>query len=56
MCDDSIVLPYGNFAFMEFRIMTGAIVLVAYFSGCIFAPESAIASAFLLGGFGGVPI
>ena len=30
--------------------------MVAYFYSCIFAPTSAIASAFLLGEFGGVPI
>ena len=56
MGDDSIMLQYGSLSVMSFEIMTGAIVLVACFSRCIFAPDSAISSMFLLGEFGGVPI
>ena len=36
--------------------MPGAIVVVACFYRCIFTPDSVIASVFLLGEFGGVPI
>ena len=36
--------------------MNGDIVVVACFARCIFAPEFAIPSVFLLGDFGGVPI
>ena len=46
ICDDSIVLPSGS---ISFDIITGAIVVVAHFSRCIFAPESVIASVLLLG-------
>ena len=49
MCDDSIVLPSGSLDVMSFEIMTGPIVVVACFARCIFSPESAIASVFLLG-------
>ena len=56
ICDDSIVLLYGSLAVMSFEIMTGAIVVVACFSGCISAPESSVFSVYLLGEFGGVTI
>ena len=56
ICDDSIVLPSGSLTVISFEIMTGAIVVVACFSRCIFAPESASANVFLLGELGGVPI
>ena len=49
MCDESIVLPSGSLDVMSFEIMTGPIVVVACFARCIFSPESAIASVFLLG-------
>ena len=45
------MLLYGSLDFMSFGIMTGAIDVVN-FSRYIFAPESAIASVFLLGEFG----
>ena len=48
MCDDSIVLPSGSMDVMSFEIITGAFVLVAGFSRCIFSPKSAISSVFLL--------
>ena len=56
ICDDFIVIPYGSIAAMSFLIMTGAIVVVDYFARCTLAPDSMIASVFLLGEFGGVPI
>ena len=56
ICDDSIVLLSGNISVISFEMMTRAIVVVDCFSRCIFAPESAIASMFLLGEFVGVPI
>ena len=54
MCEYSIVLPPGSLAVILFEIITGAIVLVACFSGCISAPESVISRVLLLGEFGGV--
>ena len=56
ICVDSIVLPSGSLDFISFSIITGAIVGVAYFSGCIFAPESAIACMLLMVGLGVVSI
>ena len=56
MFDESIVLPSGSISFISFDIITGAIVVVDFFSKCIFAPESAIDSVLLLVEFGGVPI
>ena len=56
ICDESIVLPSGSLSVMLFEIMTGAIVVVACFSRCIFVTESTFASVFLLGQFGGVSI
>ena len=56
ICDDSVVIPSGSLAVMSFEIMFRAIVLVACFPICILAPDSTIASVFLLGEFGGVPI
>ena len=49
MCDDSIVIPYGSLVVISFKIITGAIVVVACFARYIFAPESVIASVLLLG-------
>ena len=48
ICDKSIVLPSVRIYVMLFEIMTGDIVLVACFDRCIFAPESAAVSVFLL--------
>ena len=56
ICVDSIVLPSGSLAFILFAIIIGEIVGVACFAGCIFAPESVIASMLLLVGLGGVSI
>ena len=56
MCEDSIVLPYGILAVISFDIITGAILVLACFARCIFAPESAISSMLLLGGLCGVSI
>ena len=44
MCDDSIVFPSGSLAVISFEIITGSIVVVAYFYICIFGPESNTAS------------
>ena len=55
-CDNSIVIPSGRIDVMSFNIITGDIFGMACFSGCIFAPESAIASVYLLEELGGVPI
>ena len=44
MCEDSIVLSSGSLAIISVDIITGAIVVVACFDRCIFAPESAISS------------
>ena len=41
---------------MYFEILTRAIVGVYLFAICMFAPESAIVSLYLLGKLGGVPI
>ena len=54
MCDESIVLPSGRLAVISFDIIIGAIIVVDFFAGCIFAPESEIASMLLLGGSGGL--
>ena len=48
MCDEPIVLPYASLSIMSFEIMTGEIVVVAFYAKCVFAPESAIDSIFLL--------
>ena len=56
MCVYSIVVTYGSLAFISFSIITGAIVGVACFARCIFAPESAIDSMLLLVGLGGLSI
>ena len=56
MCEDSIVIPSGSLAVVLFRIITGAVVVVDCFAGCIFAPESAIDNMLFLGGLGGVSI
>ena len=42
------MLPYGSLAVISFEIITGIILGVDFFSRCIFAPESAIASMLLL--------
>ena len=56
MCEDSIIIPSVSLAVISFGIIIGTILVVACFSRCIFAPESTIASIFLLGEFGGAPI
>ena len=56
MCEDSIVLPYSSLAVISFHIITGFILVVASFSGCIFVPDSAIDKMLLIGESGGVPI
>ena len=56
MCDDFISLPFYSLDIMSFEIMIRNIILVACFDRCIISPESVIASVFLLGAFGGVPI
>ena len=43
-CDDYIVLPYGILAVILFYTITGAIVAVASFARCMFAPEYEIYS------------
>ena len=53
---DSIMIPFGNLAFIPLSIITEAIVGVACFATCIFTPESAISSMLLLFGLGGVSI
>ena len=50
------MIPSGRIDVMSFNIITGDIFGMACFSGCIFAPESAIASVYLLEELGGVPI
>ena len=49
LCDDSIMILFGSFDDMYFKVMTGAIVVVDYFAGCIFASESTICIFFSLG-------
>ena len=56
MCEESTVMPYVSLAVISFDIITGAILVVACFSRCIFEPASTIASMLLLVGLGGVPI
>ena len=56
MSDESIVLPSISIAVISSEIITGAIVVVACFASCIFAPESEISSMLLLGTFCGVQI
>ena len=56
MCEYSTVLPYVSLAVISFDIFTGAILVVACFSKCIFAPESKIASMLLVGECGWVSI
>ena len=53
MCEDYVVIPYGSLAVISFDIITGDIVVVDCFARCVFAPESAISSMFLLGKFCG---
>ena len=54
--EDSIVLPYGSLDVILFEIITGAIVVVAWFSRCVFEPEYAIDSMLLIVGLAGVSI
>ena len=49
MLDDSIVIPSCSLNVVSFGVMKEAIVLVAYFARCTFAPYSEISSVFLLG-------
>ena len=53
---DSIVLPSVSLAVISFGIITGAIVVVACFTGYIFVPESTMSSMLLIEGLGGVSI
>ena len=46
MCDDSIVIPSVSLDLVPFEMMTRAIVEVACFSSCIFAPKYTITSVF----------
>ena len=48
ICYDYIVIPSDSINVMSFEIMTGSIVMVDCFYGCIFVPESDIARVFLL--------
>ena len=48
MCQESIMLTSRSLAVISFDIITGCIIVVACFSGCIFAPESASTSMLLL--------
>ena len=50
------MLPFGSLDFISLSIITGAIVSVACLARCIFAPESAIYSMFVIVGLGGVSI
>ena len=54
ICQGSIVITSGSLVFISFSIIIGAIVGVACFARCIFAPDSAIASMLLPVGLGGV--
>ena len=56
MCEESIVIPSSILDVISFYIITGAILVVDFFAGCIFAPDSSIASMLLLVGLGGVSI
>ena len=56
MCDNSILIPYRNLAVISFDIITAAIIVVACFARCVFAPETKFYSIFLLGGLGGISI
>ena len=54
VCEDFIVLPSGSLAVVSFDIIKGAIIGGGFFSGCLFAPESVIASMLLLRWLSGV--
>ena len=56
MCEDFIVLSDGSLAAVSLEIITGAIVVMSYFSRCILWPESLIVVVFFLVEFGWVPI
>ena len=56
ICDVSIVIPPGSLSLISFSIIAGAIVGVAFFARCIFAPESVISSMLVLVGLGEVSI
>ena len=56
MCEEYILLPSGSLSVISFDIFTWAIVVVAYFDRCIFAPEAEIYILSLLGELGGVSI
>ena len=49
MCKDSVMLPSGSLSVISFDIITGAIVFVACFAGCIFETDSVIAIVLLRG-------
>ena len=46
ICEDSIVLPYGSLSGILYDNIIGGVLVVDCFDGCIFTPESAIASVF----------
>ena len=48
------MLPSDNIAIILFDIITGAVLVVACFYRCVFAPDSAIYSILLLVVLGGV--
>ena len=50
------MIPFGGLSVISFDIITGAIEVVACFVRCIFAPEYAIFSMFLIVVMGGVSI
>ena len=50
------MIPSGSIAIISNDIITGAIIGVAYFARCIFAPKSVIAIMLLLRSLGGVLI
>ena len=50
------MIPPGSLVVISFDIIAGAILVVALFNRCIFAPESAIASILLLGVLYGLSI
>ena len=56
MYEESIFIPSGSLAVISFEITTGAILVVACFYRCTFAPDSVITSMLLIGVLGGILI
>ena len=54
--ENYILIPSDSLTVILFDVITGAIVVVAYFTRCVFAPDYDITSMLLLGGLGGVSI